>query len=160
MIFNINTLIINVGLVFLLYARISLFLFFLSFIILPIFPEIGKYLFFNFPILLIAMLLVIPFAVAPKCPYCRGRILLWPGNRYHLGCQGPAGLWRRYFGVVIDSIKSQRVCCGTCGKMSFFLIWANNSVNRRASSVRAVVKASVSQHLRRARLLQTFVSVN
>jgi hypothetical protein len=117
---NKNSLIINLGLVFLLYFRLSLLLFFPNLIILTIFPEIGRYLFFNFFILLIATILGLPFEIIPKCPFCRGRILLWPGNRYHVDCHGPEGLWRRYFGVVIDSIKSQRVCCGICGKMSFF----------------------------------------
>ena len=121
MIKNKRSLLINMGLIFILYFRVSLFLFFPNFIFLPLFPEIGRYIFFNFFILLIATILVLPFMIVPKCPYCHGRILLWPGNRYHSDCLGTAGLWRRYLGAVIHSIKSQSLCCGICGKMSYFL---------------------------------------
>jgi len=103
-----------------LYARVTLGLFIPNLVILPIFPKIGIYLFYNAFLLLPAIVLSIPIMILPKCPYCRKRILIGPLQDIHPDCPVQKGFWDKWFGSLIDSIKFQKIACGSCGKVSYF----------------------------------------
>jgi hypothetical protein len=111
-------IIINGLVVYSIYARVSIILFFVAIITVPLVPKIGVLLIYNFFIFVISGFIFIPFSFWPKCPYCNKAILISYKHDFIPSNPIKKEFWWKWFGEPIHILHSKCITCEQCGKTS------------------------------------------